>query len=85
MEWIGGITGTLFFMEVVVLDKGFYPVLLHEPVIFFRAVTGVCHTDNRQAVIAVPEGVGERDQGQRIGWVGKQPEVYDELVFSACL
>ena len=44
VEWIGGITGTLFFMEVVVLDKGFYPVILHEPVIFFRAVTGVCHT-----------------------------------------
>ena len=45
MEWIGGITGTLFFMEVVVLDKGFYPIILHEPIIFFRAVTGVCHTD----------------------------------------
>jgi len=85
MERVGRITGTLFFMEVVVLDKGFYPVLLHEPVIFFRAVTGVCHTDTRQAVIAVPEGVGERDQGQRIGGVGKQPEVYDELVFSTCL
>ena len=27
MEWIGGITGTLFFMEVVVLDKGFYPII----------------------------------------------------------
>ena len=47
MEWIGGITGTLFFMEVVVLDKGFYPIILHEPIIFFRAVTGVCHTDSR--------------------------------------
>ena len=46
MEWIGGITGTLFFMEVVVLDKGFYPIILHEPIIFFRAVTGVCHTDS---------------------------------------
>ena len=47
MERVEGITGTLLFMEVVVLDKGFYPVLLHEPVIFFRAVTGVCHTDTR--------------------------------------
>ena len=46
MEWIGGITGTLFFMEVVVLDKGFYPIILHEPIIFFRSVTGVCHTDS---------------------------------------
>ena len=27
MEWIGGITGTLFFMEVVVLDKSFYPII----------------------------------------------------------
>ena len=46
MEWIGGITGRLFFMEVVVLDKGFYPIILHEPIIFFRSVTGVCHTDS---------------------------------------
>ena len=37
MEWIGGITGTLFFMEVVVLDKGFYPIILHEPIIFFHS------------------------------------------------
>ena len=35
MERVGSITGTLLFMEVVVLDKGFYPVFLHEPVIFF--------------------------------------------------
>ena len=47
MERVGSITGTLFFMEVVVLDKGLYPVFLHEPVIFFRSVTGVCHTDTR--------------------------------------
>ena len=47
MERVGSITGTLLFMEVVVLDKGLYPVFLHEPVIFFRAVTGVCHTDTR--------------------------------------
>ena len=47
MERVGGITGTLLLMEVVVLDKAFYPVLLHEPVIFFRAVTGICHTDTR--------------------------------------
>ena len=25
MEWIGSIAGTLFFMEVVVHDKDFYP------------------------------------------------------------
>ena len=43
MERVGSITGTLLFMEVVVLDKGLYPIFLHEPVIFFRAVTGVCH------------------------------------------
>ena len=47
MERVGSITGTLFFMEVIVLDEGFYPILLHEPVIFFRTVTGVCHTDIR--------------------------------------
>lgn len=47
MERVGSITGTLLFMEVIVLDKGLYPVFLHEPVIFFRAVTGVCHTDTR--------------------------------------
>ena len=47
MERVGSITGTLLFMEVVVLDKGLYPVFLHEPVIFFRTVTGVCHTDIR--------------------------------------
>ena len=34
MERVGSITGTLFFMEVIVLDEGFYPILLHEPVIF---------------------------------------------------
>ena len=85
MEWVGSITRTLFFMEVIVLDEGFYPIFLHEPVIFFRAVTGVCHTDTRSAVIAVLDGVEERDQGQRIGGVGKQPEVYDELVFSTYL
>ena len=39
MERVGSITGTLLFMEVVVLDKGLYPIFLHEPVIFFRAVT----------------------------------------------
>ena len=32
MERVGSITGTLFFMEVVVLDKGFYPIILHEPI-----------------------------------------------------
>ncbi len=47
MERVGSITGTLLFMEVVVLDEGFYPILLHEPVIFFRTVTGVCHADIR--------------------------------------
>ena len=47
MERVGSITRTLFFMEVIVLDEGFYPILLHEPVIFFRTVTGVCHTDIR--------------------------------------
>lgn len=35
MEWVGSTAGTLLFMEVVVLDKGFYPVFLHELVIFF--------------------------------------------------
>ena len=35
MERVESITGTLLFMEVVVLDKGLYPVFLHEPVIFF--------------------------------------------------
>ena len=39
MERVGSITGTLFFMEVIVLDEGFYPILLHELVIFFRTVT----------------------------------------------
>ena len=33
----------------------------------------------------MPEGVEKRNEGQRIGRVGKQSEVYDELVFSACL
>ena len=47
VERVGSIMGTQLFMEVVVLDKGLYPVLLHEPVIFFRAVTGVCHTNTR--------------------------------------
>ena len=47
MERVGSITRTLFFMEVIVLDEGFYPLLLHEPVIFFRTVTGVCHADIR--------------------------------------
>ena len=47
MEWVGSITRTLFFMEVIVLNEGFYPILLHESVIFFRTVTGVCHTDIR--------------------------------------
>jgi hypothetical protein len=46
MEGIGSITGALLFMEEIVLDKSFYPVLLHEPIIFFGALTGVCHTDN---------------------------------------
>jgi len=26
MERVGSITGTLFFMEVIVLDEGFYPI-----------------------------------------------------------
>ena len=29
-ERVGIVTGTLFFMEVVVLDKGLYPIFLHE-------------------------------------------------------
>lgn len=38
--------GALSFMEVVVLDKGFYPILLHESVIFFRVVTEVWCVDS---------------------------------------
>ena len=53
MERIGGITGTLLFMEKVIFDKGLYSVLLHKPVIFFRPVAGVCHTDTRKPVVAV--------------------------------
>ena len=47
MERVRSITGTLFFMEVIVLDKDFYSIILHEPVIFFRTVTGVRHADSR--------------------------------------
>lgn len=36
MERVGGMADTLPFMEIVVLEKGLYPVFLHEPVIFFE-------------------------------------------------
>ena len=36
-------------------------------------------------VIALLKGVEERYEGQCIGWVGKQPEVYEELVLGTYL
>ena len=55
MEWFGSITGTLLFMEEVVFDEGLYPVLPHEPVVFFRTITGIRHTCAGKPAIAFPE------------------------------
>ena len=55
MEWIGNITGTLLFMEEVVFDEGLYPVLPHEPVVFFRTITGIRHPCAGKPAIAFPE------------------------------
>ena len=35
------------YLELEPFSKDGRPILLHEPVIFFRTVTGVCHTDIR--------------------------------------
>ena len=81
VERIGPVARTLFEMEAVVLDVRLHTGLIHETVVFFRAVTGIGNNHRGQTVVALEEGVEEGNQGQRVGGVGKQGEIGDELVF----
>lgn len=42
MERIGLVSGTLLNMEAVIFDVGLHAGFVHETVVFFRAVSGVC-------------------------------------------
>ncbi|EDO12833.1 hypothetical protein BACOVA_01337, partial [Bacteroides ovatus ATCC 8483] len=56
-------------MEVIILDEGFYPILLHEPVIFFRTVTR--SLPHRYSVNGY-SGTGKSEKSMRVsvsvGW-----------------
>lgn len=81
VERIGLVAWTLFEVEAVVLDVRLHAGLVHETVVFLRAVTGIGNNHGGQTVVAFEEGVEEGNQSQGVGRVGKQGEIGDELVF----
>ncbi len=81
MKRVGFVARALFDVETVVFDVSLHAGLVHEAVVFFRAIAGVGDCDRGQMSVAVEEGVEERYQRQSVGGIGEQGEVGDELVF----
>lgn len=81
MKRVGFVARALFDVETVVFDVSLHAGLVHEAVVFFRAIAGVGDCDQGQMSVTVEEGVEERYQRQRVGGIREQGEVGYELVF----
>lgn len=53
VERIGFISRTLFYVETVVFDVSIHAALVHEAVVFFRAIAGVGDHDRGQMPVSV--------------------------------
>ena len=80
MERVGIVPRTLFEVEAVVFDVSLHAGLVHKAVVLFRTVAGVGDRDRGQTAVTVEEGVEERYERERVGGIGEQCEVGDELI-----
>ncbi len=82
MKRVGFVARALFDVETVVFDVSLHAGLVHEAVVFFRAIAGVGDCDRGQMSVTVEEGVEEWYQRQRVGGDSGKGEVGYELVFA---
>ena len=71
MERIGLVARALFEVETVVLDVSLHAGIVHEAVVFFRAVAGIGHCGLRQMSVTAEELVEERYERESVGGIGE--------------